>query len=147
MIRFLRLWILGFYAARSLGYYVVPLLGFCVDDLFGYSAPPILCLLPAILNDAREAQKIDAAAPKNAELLQKIIEMPVPATRKEAEAVVAKAHCRIATKKRQKRASKQSGTDGIEEFASMIVCQFESDFRTCQQCNATLRSAMFLSGS
>jgi hypothetical protein len=87
---------------------------------------------PTIVLQAMEAQKIDAAAPKNATLLRNLLEMPAPATTKEAEEVVARVCNEIAIEKREKRAAKKSAEKDIEEFAGAIVRQFESQFGKMQ---------------
>ncbi len=83
---------------------------------------------PTILLEAMEAQKIDAAAPKNAALIQKIVEMPAPATPTEAKEIVARVSNEIAVMKRERRAARKSVTKDIEEFAGAMVRQFESQF-------------------
>jgi hypothetical protein len=86
--------------------------------------------LPSIVLKAMEAQKIDPAAPKNAGMIQKLAQMPEPATRKKAELVVAQVRREDAVEKKAVRAAKLHDNEDIETFAARMLRYFEGRFGT-----------------
>ncbi len=83
---------------------------------------------PTIFLEAMEAKKLDPAAPKNAPLIQKIIEVPAPSTHKEATAVVERIQNDISAQKREKRIARKSSANSLEEFAAGMIRHFEKRF-------------------
>jgi hypothetical protein len=89
--------------------------------------------LPEITLEVMVQQKIDPAAAKNAAVVEKLLEMPKPTTRKEAGdaviAVVKEHHARKRLLRTKQTASKSAAMD-VEAFAERIVRQFEDRYRS-----------------
>jgi len=82
-----------------------------------------------ILLEAMVDEKIDPAAPKNAKLVEKLIQMPAPSSRKEATAVVKRAHKGIEARKKEERAVKQPVAQSLDNFTAEIVRKFERRYK------------------
>lgn len=81
--------------------------------------------LPALVIDAMEELKINPAAAKNAPVIEKLVQMPLPATREEAAAAVRVAvQDHAAQKKAFKRAESKLAEAGLEEFTAQLVKLF-----------------------
>ena len=98
--------------------------------------------LPAITLEEMEKQKIDAAAARNAPVVEKLVQMPRPATREEAaEAVRTVYQGHVAKKRTRKRAGSPSASTSLEGFASQVVKLFQGRYRKMepQQRDAEVR--------
>ena len=84
--------------------------------------------LPPIVLAAMEAQKIDPAAPKNAEMVEKLAQMPQPVTHKKAELVVARVRAEHSIRKKAIRAANKPKKERLEHFAERVLRHFEERF-------------------
>lgn len=98
--------------------------------------------LSSITLGAMVEQKIDPAAAKNAPVVEKLVQMPRPATREQAaEAVRIAVQEHVAQKKAAKKSGAKSTEHGLEEFTARVVKLFEHRYKSVmpQQRDVELR--------
>jgi len=86
--------------------------------------------LPPVVLQAMEDQKIDPAAAKNAGLVQRLAQMPEPATRRKADSIVARVRSEHITQKKAVKAANERGTESVEEFSERVLRHFKDRFST-----------------
>jgi hypothetical protein len=88
--------------------------------------------LPPMMFEAMVEQNLDPAETRNAHVVEKLLQMPRPETRGEADAAVTAAVGEHVAQKKEKRkvSAKVAHREGEEQFAERIVKEFEPRYRS-----------------